>query len=273
MTGVTSPCRIAVLSAKGGCGRSTVAINLAYLLAAAGRRVVLVDLAQFGSLALLLQVPQAPGTGLGPVAACLQSAYRDELPDVLENAVLTRRIASAKLHLLAAAVPQRQDDLTVEGVLQVLNLLGESGYDLVIDTSHELSDRLAAALHGATHRLWVLSPDPAAGWHLLQASAVATELCAADLPAGILVNRYHRRSGLRTADLSAAVGLPVWGVLPDLPGQLPLAAHKSVPLLAHRGGPFRRELRKVLRQMAVDLPGPSWFSFLRRREVPTNDKV
>ena len=65
---------VAVLGAKGGCGRSTVAVNLTYLLAAAGQRVALVDLAQFGSLALLVGA-ESP-VGLGAAAACPRFYHR-----------------------------------------------------------------------------------------------------------------------------------------------------------------------------------------------------
>lgn len=259
--------RLAVLSGKGGCGRSTVAVNLAYLLAATGRRVALVDLAQFGSLALLLQATQTAGMGLGPVAACLASVHKDELPEVLQTAMTTCRLAGRRISLLAAAAPQRADDLTVEGLVQILNLLSDDGYDLVLDTSHELSDRLAAALHAATHHLWVLSPDPAAGWHLLQAREIARELGTPEVPSSIILNRYHRRSGLRIADLTPATGLPVAAILPDVPGRLPLESHRGVPLLAHRLGRWRLELLKLLRQIGA-VPKAPWWSRLHKEAQP-----
>jgi cellulose biosynthesis protein BcsQ len=235
-----------------------LAINLAYLLAGAGRRVALIDLAQFGSLELLLQVPRVAGAGLGPVAACLSSVHKGELPEVLETVLQPVKLGSHKVSLLAAAPPQRQDDLTVDGVLDVLDHLTLAGYDLVLDTSNELSDRLAGALHGATHQLWVVSPDPAAGWHLLQTRQLAAQLGAPEVPAGMIVNRFHRRCGLRLPDLEAAVGLPVWATLPDLPRKLPLAAHQGVPLLAHRSGRWTRGLTRALVKAGA-LERRSWW--------------
>ena len=235
---------VAVLGAKGGCGRSTVAVNLTYLLAAAGQRVALVDLAQFGSLALLVGA-ESP-VGLGPAAACLRSSLQAELPRVLEASLTPVRLGDCSLARRAAAPPQRQDDLDVGGVATVIRTLQGLGYSLVLDTSHEVSDRLAGALHTATHQLWVLSPDPAAGWHMLQALDVAEQLGAPAAPAGILVNRHHRRTGLRLADLQKVCGREIWGVLPDVPRQLPLQANLGAPLLAHRRGPWQRVLRAVL---------------------------
>jgi MinD-like ATPase involved in chromosome partitioning or flagellar assembly len=258
--------RLALLSPKGGCGRSTAAINLAYLLAATGRKVALVDLAQFGSLALLLQTPQSPGAGLGPVAACLASVHWEELPAVLETALQPCRLGHHPAALLPAAAPQRQDDLPVSDLLTLLETLSDLGYDLVLDTSHEFSDRLAAALLSATHRLWLLTPDPAAGWHALQAREIARELGAPEVPEGILVNRYHRRCGLRLPDLAAATGLPVWGALPDLPGRLPLAAHVGIPIVAHRFGRWRTELHGLLSRLGIIDPAP-WWTHLRSKET------
>ena len=259
--------RVAVLSAKGGCGRSTVAINLAYLLASAGRRVAIVDLAQFGSLGFLLQVPHRPGTGLGPVATCLASGQACQLPEFLEGALVTCRLGNCEVSLLPAAPPQRQDDLTVDEILRVLRTLSDSGYDLVIDTSHDISDRLAGAMLAATHHLWVLSCDPAAGWHTLQTLELARQLSIPRVPAGVLPNRYHRRCGLHVPDLESALQLPVWGVLPDLPGKLPLAGHTGIPLLAHRSGPWQRILARVVNQLGIAYR-PSLLPWLRRRRGP-----
>lgn len=256
--------RLAVLGAKGGCGRSTVAINLAYLLATAGRQVALVDLAQFGSLIPLLHQLPLPGTGFGSIAACLRSLYRHELPTVLQTALLPLKLGRATVSLLGAAAPQRQDDLPIADLLVALQSLTDLGYDLVLDTSHELSDRLAAALHTATHRLWVLTPDPTAGWHTLQALEIARQLSVPQRPEGLLVNRYHRRCGLNLKDLQTAVNLSLWGLLPDMPKQLPLAAHRGVPLLAHRSGPWQRQLLGILGQMDL-APEPSRWPWSRKR--------
>jgi len=261
------PLRLAVLSGKGGCGRSTVAINLAYMLAAAGRKVALVDLAQFGSLGVLLQVPHTPGTGLGPVAACLASIHQNELPDVLDSALVPCRMGNQQVSLLPAAAPQRQDDLLVTELVKVLESLNDKGFDLIIDTSHEPSDRLAAALHVSSHRLWVLTPDPAAGWHTLQAMEMARQLGVPATPSGVVVNRYHRYCGLRLPDLESAVGLPIWAVLPDIPRRLPLAAHRNVPLVVSGFGGWSRQLGRVLTQLGVGVQRPGLFIKRERTEA------
>lgn len=243
---------LAVLSPKGGCGRSTVALNLAFLLAAASRPVALVDLAQFGSLAPMLRLHQTPGRGIGPAAACLRSAHRSELKQVLQEALHPVSLGGASLAVLTAAAPQRQDDLTAEELLELLNSLAALGLDLILDTSQELSDRLAAAMHAASHQLLVLTPDPAAGYHALQAQEIARQLCAPPVPTGLLLNRYHRGCGIAPADLAAALHTPLWAVLPDSPGRLPLAAHAGVPLLARRWAAWRRPLLSLLERLGVE---------------------
>jgi chromosome partitioning protein len=97
----------AILSRKGGVGKTTTAVNLAAALAGLGRRTLLVDLDAQASASLSLGVPRGD---LAPSAA-------DVLLSGLPAAAAVRRTSVAGLDLITASVDLARADVEL-GVLR-----------------------------------------------------------------------------------------------------------------------------------------------------------
>ena len=130
---------IAVVNQKGGCGKTTTAVNLAGCLAAAGDRVLLVDLD-----------PQAHSTlalGIEP----------DTLPENLYE-ILIEPIGTPAAGRLAEVIRPWSDQLHLAPSGIVLSALEQK---LTADRAEQRTERLAAALAGVAERYdWCLIDCP-----------------------------------------------------------------------------------------------------------------
>ncbi len=143
--------RICISNQKGGCGKTTVAINLAASIAREGRKVLLVDLDPQGHCALGLAVPDEQ-IDLS-VIDCLRSV---NIGDPIELSRITWQI-TPNLDLapsradLSRFEPELGTDASADGMLDRLLAGVESRYDyVVIDCPPHLGLLVRNAIHAAT---------------------------------------------------------------------------------------------------------------------------
>lgn len=189
---------VAVYAAKGGVGKTTLALNLAVGLAAAGIRTALVDGSlQYGDMRRLLRVEASEPSICDLPTDCVRAS------DLVE----TMRRGPAGVDILFA--PPRlemADTVTARDLDKILDLLRRSYRAVVVDTPSALNDTTLTVLDMADVILQVLTPEPAA---LDSTRAAAAAFAAIGYPAAkvrVVINRADAQGGLRPDQLRRALG-------------------------------------------------------------------
>ncbi|MCG3180653.1 MAG: Flagellum site-determining protein YlxH [Phycisphaerae bacterium] len=175
---------LAVASGKGGVGKSCVAANVAYCMARAGRRVLLID-ADMGLANLDLIMGLTPALNLGHVV----EGRADLGATLMEGpgGLLFLPGASGLSHLADL------DDARRAGLLAELMDLERSADLIVIDTGAGISRNVIAFAHAADEVMVVTTPEPTAmtdGYALIK--VLARE--GYDGRVGVLVNQANDRA-------------------------------------------------------------------------------
>ncbi|MFF1382471.1 CpaE family protein [Arthrobacter sp. NPDC058288] len=238
---------IAVMSPKGGVGKTTIATNLAVGLGkTAPMSVVIVDLdLQFGDVASgLLLKPEFTITD-----AVMGAASQDSM--VLKT-YLT--VHPAGIYALCApSTPIEMDQISAANVSHLLEQLRQEFRYVVVDTAPGLGEHVLATLEQATDAVWICGMDVPSirgmrtGFHILD------ELNLVPEQRHIVLNMADRRAGLSLKDVEATIGAPVDVVLPRS-RTLPFSTNKGVPVLQDSS---RDSAVKGLRQL-VDRFKPDW---------------
>jgi anion-transporting ArsA/GET3 family ATPase len=137
-----SRARLAIVTGKGGVGKTTVAAALARAAVRDGQRVLLVELTRPGRLAHVLGVPslgpepRAIGRSLDAVALDETHAIESLIDDLMPLRALSRRLLSSEtFRVISAAVPGIREAATLAQLLSWLERGDRSRgarYDLVV---------------------------------------------------------------------------------------------------------------------------------------------
>lgn len=212
---------IAVLSPKGGSGKTTLSTNLGVGLARAGvGPVLLVDLdLQFGDVCGAL--------GLEPEQDIADAARVPMLDRTTLKMFLTTHHSG--LHVLA---PPRSladaDDLTGDQLKSVFGLLVEEFPWIVVDTSAGIDEAAVVAMEFATDLVFVASTDVPAVRALRRQVEALDRIHMTSPKRHLVLNRADARVGLDADDIGATVGLEVDAKIPS---------SRSVPIATNQGRP------------------------------------
>ena len=252
---------LAFLPAKGGSGCTFLASNLGYTLAAAGKKVLLVDLnLHFGDMAAFV-------TDRKPVSSIVDLARQSSRLDasLLESSVLKAR---ENLHVLAAPdIPYPNEELTPE-TLQNIITLARSEYDFVIlDVGRTLDPTSVKALDMAERIYLVMQLSLPAIQNVKRIATVFQGLGYAPDKLNVVVNRYEKNGDIRLDQVERATKIKVARTLPASYEAVIASINQGVPLLML----FPRDaVSRALQEWTHDLspvavtPGLSlsWFAKL-----------
>lgn len=234
---------IAVVSPKGGAGKTAIASNLAVGLAdAEPGETVIVDLdVQFGDVGNAMR--------LAPEFTITDAVRQGDTLDATTLKAFLTAHPSGAFVLCAPETPADADIVTTEAIDRILDLLaGEFRY-VVIDTGAGLDENTLAAMERATDFVLVAGTDVAS------ARAVRKEIDAFNL-LGLITQRRHlvlnradARVGLSAEDIEGTVGLEVSVSIPSS-RSVPLSMNQGIPLLeGAQKSPVSRSLSELVRRL------------------------
>lgn len=211
---------ITVFSAKGGCGKTTLATNIATALAESGKgSVALVDLdLAFGDVAIALQlfpthtIADAVSIGEdldGPALASLLTSHRSGLQA-----------------LVAPMEPSAADSITTPLVSRILDILREDFDYVVVDTPPALDDHVLSAFdHSNVVALLATLDIPA----LKNLKLTLETLDLIGFPRDklkIVLNRSDSKVGLSLSEVEKTLRAPIVAQIPS---------SRDVPASTNRG--------------------------------------
>ncbi len=201
---------IAVMTGKGGSGKTVVATNLAVAMGSRhnAESVVIVDGDfQFGDVALML--------GIEPVRTIADIAgHTAEMSDAQIEAALIRHESGLRV-LPAPLLPVRADEIGAKDLVAIVDRLRPLYETVVVDTGPVFDDGLVTVLEHADDVVAVVDMDLAS---VKNAKIVLDGLRAASFPmerVTLVVNRINSKARLDLGELERSLKLRVGGSVPS----------------------------------------------------------
>jgi len=236
---------IAVLAPSGGSGSSTLAVNLATVLAKQHQTAALIDLKlETGDLAALLDLK--PTYTLADL--CHNIARMDR---TLFERSLTPHASG--VHLLGA--PRHYDDVvrvTPEGVHQALALAKSSFPYVLVDLDHSFRPEQVEVLREADVVLLVIRLDFASLRNARRALEHLERLGVARDRIRLIVNRYGQPKEVPFSKAEQALGMKIFHYVPDDPKSINRANNNGVPVVTE--SPSTRVAKSVTK-LAISVNG------------------
>jgi pilus assembly protein CpaE len=232
---------ITVFSAKGGCGKSTLATNLAVSLAEGGsRRVCIIDLdLAFGDVGIMLQL--APERGIGDVVNS-----RERIDSTFVRALLTPYSPGVEV-LLAPVGPTEAERIGREQVGQVLAALRTMVDYVVVDTPAHFTEGVLAAFDVTDVTVLVATPDIPALKNLRIAMDMLDLLGLRKEDRVVVLNRSDARVGLTGADVDKVLQTPTSAHLPSS-RDVPVSINRGIPIVLDKPS---HPVSKAIRELAL----------------------
>jgi len=217
---------VAVMAPSGGTGCSTLAVNLATLLARQPGGCVLLDLeTAFGDLASLLDLKP-----LHTSADLCRNVTR------IDRSLLEKSLVRHDNGLAMLAAPLRIADathVTWDGLHQILSVANDLASYVVADLSHSFLEITAPVLAQADRIVMVLRLDFTSLRNTrrvlehLEQSGIAQDRLV------VVANRYGRPGELTASEAQSALGIPITHYIAEDPKNVNRANNQGVPVVQY----------------------------------------
>jgi pilus assembly protein CpaE len=235
---------IAVVSPKGGVGKTTVATNLAVGLARMRpNSTVLVDLdIQFGDVGSAL--------ALRPEYSLADTVHGPATQDTMVLKTFLTQHSTGLYVICAPDSPAAMDTIGGKDVEQLLQMLASEFQYVVVDTAPGLSEHTLAALDHTTDLVLVTSMDVPGVRGMRKEVDVLAELGLLRESRQLVLNFAEQRGGLSIADVEATLGTAVDLLLPWSKAAT-ISVNQGVPMLQSGvHDPLTKRLRELVTAFA-----------------------
>ncbi len=191
---------VTLFAAKGGVGRTTLAVNIAAAAAALGQKVVLVDCSlQFGDVGMMLNFDPKSKS----IADVARAAAADE-PDPLDGALVQH--SSGMDVLLAPPSPEMAETVTAAQIEMLATALRRTHDLIVVDAWPWLHDTTLSLLDHSDLILAVLTLEITSIKNTRQFLALVDQLGYQHDKVQLLLNRADAAFGIRAQDVERSIG-------------------------------------------------------------------
>ena len=213
---------IAVLSGKGGTGKTSVCAGIATAMSLTGQKVLCID-CDVGLRNLDIALGMSQEDALSFLEICRDGYSLDQA---------ARHITFSDLYFLTAPVSEKAEDVDSAAFLELLTQAREKYDYIFLDAPAGIDAGFRLAARYADRVILVTGPDPAAIRDAGRIGQLLERMDKRDVR--LVVNRLTSELisvlGITVDDIMDQAGLPLLGVVPEDPCVL-LAAAKEKPLL------------------------------------------
>ena len=231
---------VACYSPKGGVGKTTLAVNLAFALATMNKKIALIDLnLQFGEVGVFLDITK------GDTIADMVEEHSFELSTI--KCYLIRHQSGIQV-MLSSSSPEYADLIRPEHIDSILSALRTEFDYVIVDMGVTLNDCAIAALETADTILLVVNEDIAA-LHDAKRSMKVLEALNQQDKVKLVVNK-EGISSIKVKTISGLLDLTPSLVIPyDLKSAM-VAVNRGIPMLSCApNSKASKEIREFARRM------------------------
>jgi pilus assembly protein CpaE len=232
---------ITVFSPKGGSGCTTIAINMAIMLAKREHRTILIDGSlQFGDVSVMLNMK--------PIASIVDLSDRaSEIDADLVSSVV--QVHRSGLHvLLAPPRPEMADHISEESVKQLLDTLRHMYDFIIVDTSSSLNDVVLSVLDAADRIVLVTQQSLPSLKNISRFFDLTEGLDYSPKKVWLVANRVSSKQGISVKDIADTLKRPVVVAIPGDDIIVNTAIDQGVPLVT--GANQRQPVSVALNKLA-----------------------